>query len=173
MDSDDSPHMNRNVHESALCILALGSPHGDDQAGWLVADALVNVPQFQGKCHKLATPWDLLTQLKTSCDQIIIDACMSGSVPGTIHQLRLHQLEALQGTFTSSHGCSLPTTLQLAKTLGYDLSRTVVYAIEIDSAEPGRPVSDAVRTGVDELVERIVHASEFNQIQCVGGVRNA
>jgi hydrogenase maturation protease len=136
-------------------ILALGSPHGNDQAGWLIADLLSEREQLRGHCQKLAHPWDIVSAFREQSDVIIVDACKSGGAPGSIHWLPAAQLSDSPVTPTSSHGASVVDALQLADSLGYDISRAVVYAVEVDSTEPGESLALAVRRGACEIAELI------------------
>jgi hydrogenase maturation protease len=140
-----------------LRILAIGSPHGDDQAAWYVADALVEDASFQTRCAKLSTPWDLLKHLATPGRCIIIDACRSGASSGAIHHLTPDDLSGFSSSATSSHGGGLPTVFRLAEALGYDLSGVSIIAIEVGVCETGAPLSESARCAADDLVAWLRH----------------
>jgi hydrogenase maturation protease len=136
-------------------ILAVGSPHGDDQAAWHVADVLLEEPSFQGKCAKLSTPWELLAHLSTPSGCVVVDACQSGAAPGTIHQLTPGEIPEFANSTTSSHGGTLSAAFRLAEVLGYDLAGISIYAIEAGACEPGTPLSETVRCAADELATHL------------------
>ena len=60
-------------------ILAIGSPHGDDQIAWCVADRLIRESPFRDRTECVASPWAVLDHLDASGPLIIIDACRSGA----------------------------------------------------------------------------------------------
>jgi hydrogenase maturation protease len=138
-----------------LKILALGSPHGDDQAAWRVIESLQSDPTFGGQCVPIASPWDVVSYLANGGALIIVDACKSGAVSGTIHEWSALELKSDHGIRTSSHGGSLVEAFELARSLGHDLSEVVVYGIELESTEPGAILRPAVRHAVEELARRL------------------
>ena len=72
-----------------LCILGIGSPSGDDQAGWMVVDALLaRGVQTGGEIviDKLDRPGATLITLIEQADwAILIDAMQGNGQPGTIY----------------------------------------------------------------------------------------
>jgi hydrogenase maturation protease len=139
----------------SLRILAIGSAHGDDQAAWYVADLLHKDASFHERCARLSTPWELLAHLSTPGVYVVVDACRSGAVPGTIHQLTPRDIPEFSGSATSSHGGSLSAAFRLAEALGYDLSGVTIYAIEAGACEAGTPLSEVVRCAADELATHL------------------
>lgn len=69
-------------------LVGLGSPHGDDQAGWLVAEALADRVDVPPHCRvrQAAVPVDMLDWLDEIHTLHIIDACRGESVIGTVHR---------------------------------------------------------------------------------------
>jgi hydrogenase maturation protease len=147
--------MQLSIDSQSTRILALGSPHGDDQAAWSVIDELSQDPSLSAACFKVSTSWDLVTHFGWAGDCVVIDACQSGGEPGTIRRLQVHELPGDSRSHTSSHGGSLPAAIRLAEALGYDLSRVSIYAIEAGACDSDTPLSVAARRGVAELVRRI------------------
>lgn len=147
--------MNPSGLQSPLLVLGLGSPHGDDQAGWQLVELLHRDTRFSGRCLPLASPWDVLPALKTGSEVIIVDACVAGVAAGTIHRWPACELPQDCGVRTSSHGGSLGEVFRLARTLGDELTSVVVYGIELESTAPGAPLSPSVRQAVEELAERL------------------
>ena len=139
-------------------ILALGSPHGDDQTAWCVADRLSHDPLFHGTCTRLASPWDLIPYLDPGQSVIIIDACRSGAAAGTIHRLTAQEVPHQPKTLASSHGSSLTDALSLAAALGHDLSQVVIYAVEMEACQPGAPLSAVAYRAAEDLAIRIQDA---------------
>lgn len=139
-------------------ILGIGSPAGDDQAGWLVVDVLQALGVANGTgvvVDKLDRPGaGLVALLEDAEHAILVDAMQSGAPPGTLH----HFIPAdgpLPVTDLSSHGFGVLAALALAQALGSLPSRVEVVGIEIACAEPGGSVSAPVRYAVEEAARRI------------------
>lgn len=136
-------------------MLALGSPHGDDQIAWMVAERLNADPLFRGTCIQLRTPWDVVPHIRANRRTIIIDACRSGAPAGTIHRLAAQELPDRRGYSASSHGGTLVDALRLAESLEYEVTEVVIYGIEIAGCQPGAPLSESMRRTAEELANRI------------------
>lgn len=138
-------------------VLGLGSPHGDDQAGWLVIDLLLGAGAGRGKCAKLSTPWDVAAHLSGQQTTLIVDACRRGAPVGTIHHWPARELpDAIETSRTSTHGGTLPGVLRLWEAVGGDLSRVEVYGVEIAAWGVGSPLSSAVAAAVETLVQELL-----------------
>ena len=98
----------------------------------------------------------LLAAMEGATAAYLIDTCISGAAPGTIHRF---DVAAARGPRTlracSTHGLGLAESLELARALGTLPSPCVLYAIEGTSFELGAPLSDAVRGQIDALCARI------------------
>lgn len=144
-----------------LHILGIGSPSGDDQAGWLVVDALrARGVEAGGRVAlaKLDRPGaSLLARLEGADHVILVDALQSDGTPGEIHRW-IDVDWSLAGADLSSHGFGVLAALALAQALGSLPQRVEVVGIEIASAEPGAPVSPSVRQAVAQLAERLANA---------------
>lgn len=112
-------------------IVGIGSPHGADQAGWIVANRLRQRGHLQQKIQILATPIEILDHFK-SCDSlVIVDACQSGATPGTVCRLQWPDSRIMTHHSCSSHGWGLGESLLLAEQLGRLPSSVVLYGLEI------------------------------------------
>ena len=136
-------------------VIALGTPHGDDQIAWTITDRLCDDPAFCGTCTRVTSPWDVIPHIRTGRPTIIIDACRSGAPAGTIHRLTAQDLPAQPGMSASTHGSTLEDGLRLAQSLGHDVSDVVIYGIEIEACQPGAPLSELARRAAEELAIRI------------------
>jgi len=124
----------------SILVAGIGSPHGNDQAGWTAVEKLqeqFDTPEGASVSFiKLNTPIDLL-ELAVSGRQeqaqfwIIVDACLAGS-PGTVHCWRWPALPVETFAKTSTHALGLIDTLQLAETLEVLAETVWVYGIEVD-----------------------------------------
>lgn len=139
-------------------ILGVGSPSGDDQAGWLAVEALQDLGvQACGhvELDMLDRPGANLVPLLEHADRVIlIDAMLGGGVPGQI--LRFDERDwsgYRQGL--SSHGFGVLGALSLAQALGCLPPQLELYGIEIASANPGEAPGAAVRDAVRRLAATI------------------
>lgn len=138
---------------SELRIIGIGSPIGDDQAGWLVVEALRRAPLAQRlprhtRLIALDRPGaQLIAHLDGAHTLVVVDAICSGAPPGTIH--RVDGAARIQAdVLVSSHGLGLATALELARALGALPANVLIYGIEIDpatgAAAPGKAMIDVV-----------------------------
>lgn len=129
-------------------ILGIGSPSGDDQAGWLVVDALLaRGLQRDGKVviEKLDRPGANLIACMENADWVVlIDAMQSGAPVGLIRRFDLADWpDHAHGL--SSHGLGVLYALSLARELGSLPPRLDIYAIEIGPVKPGETPGAAIR----------------------------
>lgn len=154
---DQWEHPRVKVHHTTPlpAVLALGSPHGDDQAAWSVVDRLQQDADVAVHCLRLASPWDIVDHVRSGHVAVIVDACRSGAPAGTVHCIAAHDLPTYRGIETSTHGGSLPDALELCGTLGYDVSQITIYAVELETVERTTAMSPAVEQAVAQLARRI------------------
>ncbi|MCL5061150.1 MAG: hydrogenase maturation protease [Candidatus Thermoplasmatota archaeon] len=135
---------------SRVRILGIGSPSGDDQAGWLTVDALLAAGVQHGdgvSIEKLDRPGaGLITHLGNASRVILIDAVQNGDQPGRIR--RFDQKDwPTYGQGFSSHGFGVLDALLLARALGGMPPRLDLYGVEIggvvQGAQPGTEVQAA------------------------------
>lgn len=143
---------------SKVRILGIGSPSGDDQAGWLTVDALADCGvdgEHELAIDKLDRPGASLIGLLEQADWVIlVDAMQSGDQPGRIKRFGQDAWpDYAQGL--SSHGLGVLDALSLARELGALPSRIDLYAMEIAAAGPGDQVSVAVQAAARQLARRI------------------
>jgi hydrogenase maturation protease len=136
-------------------IVALGSPHGDDQVAWMIADRLSQDPMVRPLVHTLSTPWDLVELLVPECSVIVIDACAGDARPGTVLRLGESELATSPLARRSTHGGSLIESLDLAKSLQKKIRDLVVFAVAVQSCEPGAELSESARCAVDDVVTQV------------------
>ncbi len=119
-----------------VVIIGVGSPAGDDQAGWCVVHAL----QRSGLSDHLSCQMDIvaldrpgaaLIQYLQGVDAaVLIDAMQSGGKPGTIHRVDDPAL-LVKDALVSSHGLGVASALELAGALATLPATLIVYGIEI------------------------------------------
>ena len=88
---------------------------------------------------------------------IVVDAVVSGSLPGTVHRQiwQPGSLDSRGVERASSHGFGVPEVLNLAKTLGQLPAQVILWGIEAASTEPGQGLSPSVETAVPDIVDQL------------------
>ena len=146
-----------------VCVLGIGSPSGDDQAGWLTADALrvcVRGTQVSSEIviEKLDRPGaSLILAMANASWVILVDAMQSAGPAGRIQHFNQTDWPGY-GRGLSSHGFGVLDTLALARELGCLPVRLDLYGIEISQALPGTQPTQGIQTAAVQLAERIAHA---------------
>ena len=143
---------------SRVCIFGIGSPSGDDQAGWLTIDALLaSGVHAKGATviEKLDRPGvNLISLLENASHVVLVDAMQGGGEPGRILRLDEHDWsDYRQGV--SSHGFGVLAALLLARELGGLPPRLDLYGIEIGSANPGEEAAAVIETAAQQLARHI------------------
>ncbi len=141
----------------AVRILGIGSPSGDDQAGWLAVDALLaEGMQSTGiDIQKLDRPGvNLIPLLDDAAWVILIDAMQSHEPIGHIRHFGADDWPAYRHGL-SSHGLGVLDAMALARELGSLPPRLDLYGIEIGAANPGEPASSEVCAAAQQLARRI------------------
>lgn len=93
------------------------------------------------------------------CDHLIlVDAVSSGAPAGTIHRevWQPGLLVSRGNERASSHGLGLGEVLDLAAVLGRLKAHVELWAIEVDSIEPGHHLSPVVRAAVPRVVDQLL-----------------
>lgn len=146
---------------SRIHIPGIGSPAGDDQAGWLTVDALraAGVQSEDGLViEKLDRPGtSLIPLLDKAAWVILIDAMLGSGPAGRIRHF--DQADWPQHTKgLSTHGVGVLDALSLACALGSLPPRIDLYGIEIGSANPGEQAADEIATAAQQLARCIAAA---------------
>jgi hydrogenase maturation protease len=137
-------------------IVGLGSPHGDDQLGWIAVDRLRPRLPAGISAHKVPGGLELLECLKGQDSAVVIDAAAPAGRPGTIRSFAWPS-PALAGCAPlSTHGLGLIDALNLAEALGTLPRRVSVYTIEAKQLSPGALLSWEVAQGLDAVLEAIL-----------------
>jgi len=138
-------------------VLGLGSPFGDDRAGWIAVENLMRAAGFRALPEGFASAEicdpvgnNLLDAMQGASLAILIDAAQSGAAPGTIRRLDAQNLE--DGSEScSSHGFGLSATLALGRALNELPPNVIIFLIEIPATAefgpadvPSAPVAGAI-----------------------------
>ncbi len=136
-------------------IVALGSPHGDDQVAWVIARRLSQDPTLRPLVRTVATPWDLVECLTPNSSVVVIDACVGCAPLGRVMRINENELATSSIGGQSTHGGSLIESLALAKKLRRTARDLVVFAVAVEACGPGAELSESARGAVDEAIDRI------------------
>jgi hydrogenase maturation protease len=136
-------------------ILGLGSPHGDDQAGWLVIDALQNrgVSLVVAAC--LRSPDELLDRCDATHQVVLCDACVDHGEPGTLARWNWPETP-LPSRRNGTHDLALGDVLTLGQTLGIGPQTVTLWTITGCRFEPGQPASAAVQQAAVQLADLLL-----------------
>ena len=138
-------------------IIGLGSPHGDDQAGWEVVRLLQQHHFDSAELIALDRPGAALLSYLKSCDRVIlIDACDAGWPAGRWQDYSLVQLlESAVADSGSSHQLGLAGTLELAWVLAEPLPELSCYVIQAACFDPLSPLSAEVASACQEVAGQL------------------
>jgi len=145
---------------SAVRVIGVGSPHGDDWLGWELAERLRTSEALAGWHERIAIslhdrPGAALLQAWQGTGLVILlDAVRSGAEPGRVHRFDAAQLAA-QPRQLSTHGFGVAEAVQLAAALDALPDRLQFFGVEIDPANTEMRLSDAVDAALPALVEEI------------------
>jgi hydrogenase maturation protease len=140
---------------SQVRILGIGSPSGDDQAGWLVVDALQDAGLEDVDIDKLDRPGASLIPLLAGVSHLIlIDAMRGGGQAGDIRRFDQQDWPAY-GQGLSSHGIGVLDALLLARELNALPPRIELYGIEIGAACLSETATAPVRHAARQLAGQI------------------
>jgi Ni,Fe-hydrogenase maturation factor len=155
-------------------LVGIGSPHGDDRAGWEVVRLVQNRLRSRGLVRCAQTPAELLDWLDgverlEICDAVY-DAAYdtAGRAAGYAHRgvgldettdpVRCWQWpsnELQQTEFRGSHDLSLPAVLELAEALGRLPARVRIWGVPIVQTEALGPISARAAANVRAAATRI------------------
>ncbi len=135
-------------------VVGIGSPFGDDQAGWRVIELLRGRLAGQVELIALDRPGAALIHWMSGADRLVlIDAIGPMGSPGRVHRLDPDALPDQAGGL-SSHALTLADTIRLAETLGCRPGRLEIFGLEI-AGTTSATLSDAVARGAERLAETL------------------
>ncbi|MBS0265348.1 MAG: hydrogenase maturation protease [Planctomycetes bacterium] len=161
-------------------FVGIGSPHGDDRIGWLVADALEQKPSGLLRIRRAGNPLDLLNWLDDHDCLILCDACQGLSTgpnsdrcpPGTWQRWTWPCADLPVGRIRNSHDLGLVSTLTLAMQLNLLPTTVWLWGIEIADPGPERPLTPGVASAAAPVAAEIAQALSDHQLNS-SGLRSA
>lgn len=142
----------------AFLVIGVGnSDRGDDGLGPLVARRLrghvaddVAIIERSGDALALIDDWAGREAV------ILVDAAVSGAVPGSIHRIDLrHDALPAEVALSSTHALGVAEAAGLAEALGLLPKHLIAYAVEAADFTPGAPVSPPVAAALDAVADRV------------------
>lgn len=155
-------------------VVGIGSAHGDDQAGWLVAEQLAvtqGLP-LEIDVRKASVPLDVLNWLDDVETLHVCDACYSEARGVPMYLFRLSEnrlipvpMESGQHSLSfeslhhgGSHDFGLPEVLRLAAATGQLPPHVFVWAICGSAFLPDDTMTEQTLVAVTETVRRLCEA---------------
>jgi hydrogenase maturation protease len=140
----------------ASCIIGIGSPHGDDQVGWLIAEELQHQKIDGLIVHKAQLPLDILDHVEGVEWLGICDACQGLGCDGKWQQWTWPDPNIAQQKFAGSHDISLTGTLELAARLKRLPTTVTIWGVEISRCAPESEVSPSVLAAISQITDAMV-----------------
>lgn len=135
-------------------LVGLGSPHGDDQIGWIVTRLVAT--QIEGlDAMQLATPIDLVNMNDDLDRLVVVDACRGTGDLTAAHRWVWPTREISLVQSAGTHSIGLPEVLQMAQQLGVLPAEVIVWGIEGRRFSPGSDLSSDLAVLIDDYVRQI------------------
>jgi hydrogenase maturation protease len=134
-----------------IVVAGVGSPNGDDQAGWRLVDLLQRRQSVPARLVKVHEATQLIDELAGCTRLIIVDACRGVCRIGAVTRLEWPDARIAKRHSQSTHGVGVCDALQLAEQLGRLPPVVEIFGIEVGECEPGREICREVLQAVAEL----------------------
>ncbi len=147
--------MKTTFHNSRCLIAGIGSPHGDDQAGWMVLDRLSEKENFHYDVRKLSAPVELLDIIAGRDCLICLDATEGNGTPGTVRR-HLWPFEQTWIKYNgSTHGMDLVSVLKIAESVALLPEEVILWTIEGTNWTPGAEMNPLVKKSLSKLAHHV------------------
>jgi hydrogenase maturation protease len=150
-----------------VLVVGIGSPHGDDRAGWVVVEALRDIGLPGVQLHQAKVPHELLDSLEEHSALHLIDSCTG------MEECNLPRRFAWQGAWleaddrrwtlqpgemrsSGTHHVDLLTVLELARCLNRLPEQVVLWTVPGRQFQPGTAMTQACHAAASECVRRLV-----------------
>jgi hydrogenase maturation protease len=146
-----------------LTVIGCGnSNRGDDGVGVYIAQCLARDLAERSRADVRVLDagtggMEVMFQARGSDELVIVDACRSGSAPGTVFEVPGEELEASYAPTYSLHDFRWDHALAAGRKIfaGEFPERVVVYLIEAQELGLGLGLSEPVRASAQQVVARI------------------
>ena len=145
----------RTIVSAPIRIIGIGSPFGGDSVGWSIVECLQRSHAAQAWGSQVALvaadrPGVGLIELWRGAYWVaVVDAVISGGVPGRVWRLEGEQLACAPAPW-SSHGIGVAEALALARVLSALPERLVFFGVEI-APQSGPPCASSVEAAADMI----------------------
>ncbi len=148
------------MDETSLTVVGIGSPFGDDQAGWAVIERLAAWdPPLQAEFVQSKAPAvDLLQIIGDAKRVVLVDAVAADLPVGSVHRWAGEDITRVSSA-VSTHGFDIGQVLALGSRLGLIPQDVVLYGIAVEPAacRPTQPdISARVAGAIEIAAARIV-----------------
>ncbi|MEA3511237.1 MAG: hydrogenase maturation protease [Actinomycetota bacterium] len=129
---------------------------GDDAVGPIVIDRLAG--RLPESVTLVESVGDATHLLDTWCDArltVVVDAVVSGGVPGSVHRIDGKRGFPSSWRSASTHLIGVVEAIDLGGAVDMMSDKLVVYGIEIGKVEPGVTMSPEIDDAADEVVELV------------------
>ncbi|HTI49804.1 MAG TPA: hydrogenase maturation protease [Planctomycetaceae bacterium] len=137
-------------------FVGLGSDHGDDSVGWLVADELTARGAAGMDVRYAKGPLDLLDWLEGIRCLAVCDACRGAGPAGSWHRWTWPQPGIPFVRPSGTHSLGLADALHLASRLAILPKQVLLWGIEVAGVHPGDGPTDGVSASVAPVVSDIL-----------------
>ncbi len=145
------------MSSSRTLIVGIGSPHGDDQAGWLVALGLASeIRPRDIDVRQASSPVQLLDWLSGIEQLVICDACRGLGGVGNVRRWDWPARELADAEWSGTHDFSVPAVLDLAESLGQRPRHVVIWTVEGNPRGALAPLSPEVADAIPNMVQWII-----------------
>lgn len=147
---------------TAVRIIGLGSPFGDDRLGWAAIEALREAalpPNIE--LHRVASPAsELLPLFEDAARVILVDAIVDSETPGRLVRCEPGELRR-RTSGVSSHGVSIDTMLDIAAALQTLPAELVLLGVAVDpDIDPGEQAfTPPVAAALPALIAAVADAA--------------
>lgn len=129
---------------------------GDDAVGPVVIDRLVGrLPESVALVESVGDATHLLDTWRDARLAVVVDAVVSGGVPGSVHRIDGKEGFPSSWRSASTHLIGVVEAIDLGGAVDMLPDELVVYGIEIRKVEPGVNLSPEVDNAADEVVEMV------------------
>ncbi len=137
-------------------VIGLGSPHGDDQAGWLLADHIARRAGPTIVVRNVAVPVDLLPAFESCGRAILLDAVRGTAESEPWLRWEWPAPEIARAGVGGTHALGLAETLELAQSLGQLPASVVIWGVCGERFSPGQELSPSLRHRLPDIADAIL-----------------
>jgi len=146
-----------------IAVVGVGSWRTDDRVGWDVIEHLQQSAVEDVHYAVVATPILLLEHADQCRKLIVVDACSTGAVAGTITRIPWPDPRFVAADQCSSHGWGVVEALQLLTQLGRLPQEVVLLGVERDPEDADKFTDAASPEIIQECARRVLEEIEASR----------